>query len=219
MKSWNWLLVVFSQIFSKLNTWLLRCQVCISVPYNVTLQATRSTAYTILWGTKIECSLLMLQNRVIRPRIHRRKGQHSSYTHDVFLPSPCSSITAWKDVSFFLILFQCRWFMSFRDQAKCTRGFFIFGKWGFLSPPPDDQHSCMLLICVKQLVLIWLTSGQQPDAGEEHTARGGLWPGVTLYCALGLGPSCWLKLGNGFWEGRVPFRTQGVGWYNCFPLT
>lgn len=54
-----------------------------SVPCNITLPATSHIKDT-LWGTKIESSLLVLQKRVICPRMYSRKEQNFSHTHNFF---------------------------------------------------------------------------------------------------------------------------------------
>lgn len=72
----------------------------ISVPGDITFHFFSSTQ-TMLWGTKIESSLLVLQKRVICPKIHSSKEQNFSYLRNFFLPSPCSLITTAKYVSIF----------------------------------------------------------------------------------------------------------------------
>lgn len=165
----------FLLIFHELNIWLLKCQMFISVPCNITL------------GNKNRISFLILQKRVICPKMHSSKEQNFSYIYNFFLPSPCSLITTWKPIQFFCNSISTLVIHMIWPRAQfhfCyTHGYFIFEKWGFLLLPLSTNIHASYLSVLTSCLFTWATSGQHPSPGEEGAKKGGLWLVVALYYA------------------------------------
>lgn len=191
----------------------------ISVPRNITFHSTSSTQ-NILRGPKIESSLLILQKRVICPRIHSSKEQKLQLPPQLLPWSPCS-LNHTLYVCLFSSISSLRWwFISWRAQFPfCyTHGYFMFEKWRFLwLPLLISTHAAYLSVLNSCLCTsTWPTSGQHPRPGANELKREVCGWGWLWTMLLGFFPTCKLTFANRFREDRVP--AQSVGWYNC-PLT
>lgn len=155
----------------------------LSVPCNITLHATRSTK-VILWGTEIECSLLVLQKRVICPRMHSHKEQNFSSTHCFFPVSTLTRLNLRACQFFFTASLHWRFISSSAQVPFCyAPGYFIFRKWHFLLLPLSTSPRVSHLSVLNSRVFTWPASGQRPSPGDEWTEKEGQWPVVTLYWA------------------------------------
>lgn len=131
------------------------------VPGNITLHASGSTKASI-WGTKIESSLLVLQKRVIWPKMHSSKEQNCS---------PSSVLTGHN-----LTACQCLFLASLHRRlepadaqvpsAMLTDILYLESGVSYCFPRQTHTRASHLSV-LNSRMFTWPASGQRPSPREE----------------------------------------------------